>query len=102
MGTEPVGKLPVKLAIPAVTAQLINVLCNAENLPASADRMPDLFDSFPGGRHALAQDIRRVFTPNQEPLDFTAKAMRIYFGGVVIFGIQMSCRMTFVSIGYAG
>ena len=28
MGTEPVGKLLVKLAIPAVTAQLINMLYN--------------------------------------------------------------------------
>ena len=43
-----------------------------------------------------------IFTPNQQLLDFTAKVMRIYFGGVVIFGIQMSCQMTFVSIGYAG
>lgn len=43
-----------------------------------------------------------IFTPNPELLDFTAKVMRIYFGGVVIFGIQMSCQMTFVSIGYAG
>ena len=28
LGTEPVGKLLVKLAIPAVTAQLINMLYN--------------------------------------------------------------------------
>ena len=34
-------------------------------------------------------------------LAFTAKALRIYCGALFIFGIQIACQMTFVSIGNA-
>ena len=42
-----------------------------------------------------------IFCPDAALLDFTAKALRIYMGGMVIFGIQIACQMTFVSIGNA-
>lgn len=42
-----------------------------------------------------------IFTPDAELLAFTAKALRIYCGALFIFGIQIACQMTFVSIGNA-
>ena len=42
-----------------------------------------------------------IFCSDAALLDFTAKALRIYIGGMVIFGIQIACQMTFVSIGNA-
>ena len=42
-----------------------------------------------------------IFTPDTELLAFTAKALRIYCGALFIFGIQIACQMTFVSIGNA-
>ncbi len=42
-----------------------------------------------------------IFTPDQQLLEFTAKALRIYVGGLGIFGIQMACQMAFVSLGNA-
>lgn len=42
-----------------------------------------------------------IFTTDAPLLDFTAKALRIYCGALFIFGIQISCQMTFVSLGKA-
>ncbi|MBR4108993.1 MAG: MATE family efflux transporter [Oscillospiraceae bacterium] len=42
-----------------------------------------------------------IFCSDATLLDFTAKALRVYMGGMVIFGIQIACQMTFVSIGNA-
>ena len=42
-----------------------------------------------------------IFTPDAALLDFTAKALRIYCGGLGIFGIQIACQMAFVSLGNA-
>ena len=42
-----------------------------------------------------------IFTPDRTLLEFTAKALRIYVGGLGIFGIQMACQMAFVSLGNA-
>ena len=42
-----------------------------------------------------------IFTPDPILLDFTGKALRIYCGGLGLFGIQMACQMTFVSLGNA-
>ena len=42
-----------------------------------------------------------IFSPSVELIDFTAKALRIYCGVLCIFGIQIACQMTFVSIGNA-
>ena len=42
-----------------------------------------------------------IFTPDAELLDFTARALRIYCAMLFLFGIQIACQMTFVSIGNA-
>ena len=42
-----------------------------------------------------------MFTDKPELIDFTVKMMRIYFGAILIFGAQIACQMTFVSIGNA-
>lgn len=42
-----------------------------------------------------------IFTSDAELLDFTVRVMRIYLGALFIFGIQIACQMTFVSLGNA-
>lgn len=42
-----------------------------------------------------------MFTTETALLDFTESVIRIYFGGMLIFGIQIACQMTFVSLGNA-
>ena len=42
-----------------------------------------------------------IFSPDASLIEFTAKALRIYCGVLCIFGIQIACQMTFVSIGNA-
>ena len=43
-----------------------------------------------------------IFTPDPALLDFAAKALRIYCGAMGLFGLQIACQMTFVSLGKAG
>ena len=42
-----------------------------------------------------------LFTTDPSLLQFTKKALRIYLGCLFLFGIQMSCQMTFTSLGKA-
>ncbi|MBR6745651.1 MAG: MATE family efflux transporter [Clostridia bacterium] len=42
-----------------------------------------------------------IFTPEEALIAFSAKALRIYFSGMALFGIQIACQMTFVSLGKA-
>lgn len=42
-----------------------------------------------------------IFTPEEELIAFAAKALRIYMGGIGIFGIQIACQMTVTSLGKA-
>ncbi len=42
-----------------------------------------------------------IFTSKPELLEFAAKVLPIYCGALVLFGIQIACQMTFVSIGNA-
>ena len=42
-----------------------------------------------------------MFTDKVELIEFTAKAMRIYFIVLFVFGAQIACQMTFVSTGNA-
>ena len=42
-----------------------------------------------------------IFTPDEELVAFASRALRIYFAGMVFFGIQIACQMTFVSLGNA-
>lgn len=43
----------------------------------------------------------KIFTPEAELIDFASKALRIYLGGLFLFGIQIACQMTFTSMGKA-
>ena len=43
----------------------------------------------------------KIFTPDVELASFTVPALRIYFGGMFLFGIQIACQMTFTSLGKA-
>lgn len=42
-----------------------------------------------------------MFTTDASLTEFTVHAMRVYFAVMFIFGIQVACQMTFVSIGNA-
>ncbi len=42
-----------------------------------------------------------IFTDSPEMIAFTARALRIYCAVLCLFGIQIACQMTFVSIGCA-
>ncbi len=43
-----------------------------------------------------------IFTPDRELITFASRALRIYFFGMGLFGIQIACQMTFVSLGKSG
>ena len=42
-----------------------------------------------------------IFTPNADLVAFTVPALRVYCAVLFLFGIQIACQMTFVSIGAA-
>ena len=42
-----------------------------------------------------------MFTPDEALITFASKALRIYYSGMILFGIQIACQMTFVSLGKA-
>jgi putative MATE family efflux protein len=42
-----------------------------------------------------------IFTPDQALITFSAPMLRIYLGGVCLFGIQIACQMTFTALGKA-
>ncbi len=44
----------------------------------------------------------KIFTPDKLLIVFAEKALRIYFMGMIFFGIQIACQMTFVSLGKSG
>ena len=50
--------------------------------------------AFPGA-------FARIFTPEPELIAFTTLALRVYCGALFLFGVQIACQMTFVSIGNA-
>ncbi len=49
----------------------------------------------------IPQTFAGIFTPDAALIDFTANAMHIYFAVLLLFGVQIACQMTFVSIGNA-
>jgi Na+-driven multidrug efflux pump len=42
-----------------------------------------------------------MFSPDAELVKFASRVLRIYFSGMILFGIQIACQMTFVSLGNA-
>lgn len=49
----------------------------------------------------LPETFVSMFTNDTALIEFAKKALRIYFAGMAIFGIQTACQMTFVSLGKA-
>ena len=43
----------------------------------------------------------QLFTSNKELIDLTCQVMPVYFLGITVFGIQMGCQTTFLSLGQA-
>lgn len=43
----------------------------------------------------------RMFTPEAALIEFASGALRIYLGVMFLFGIQVACQMTFISLGKA-
>ncbi|MCM1321267.1 MAG: MATE family efflux transporter [Bacteroides sp.] len=43
----------------------------------------------------------RMFSSDAALIDFTANALRVYCAAMFMFGIQMPCQMTFISLGNA-
>jgi len=50
---------------------------------------------------AVPRVFAGIFTSDAALLDFSRNAIRIYCGVMFLMGVQMSCQMTFVSIGNA-
>ncbi len=48
------------------------------------------------------ETVAAIFTPKEELIAFTAWALRIYLLGMSVFGLQIACQMTFISLGRAG
>ena len=47
------------------------------------------------------QVFAAMFTSDGSLLSYTQMALRIYMGSMFLFGIQMACQMTFISLGNA-
>ena len=54
-----------------------------------------------GGIMLFPNVFAGIFTPDAALIKFTSNALQIYCGGLCLFGIQIACQMTFVSIGNA-
>lgn len=50
---------------------------------------------------AMPQMFARIFSNDLALIEFATRAIRLYCGAMFIFGIQMACQLTFVSIGNA-
>lgn len=51
---------------------------------------------------AFPRVFASIFTPKPDLINFSAAALRIYCAVLCIFGVQVACQMTFVSLGKAG
>ena len=49
----------------------------------------------------MPSSLISIFTTKQELIIFSSKALRIYMGVICLFGIQIACQQTFVSLGNA-
>ena len=47
------------------------------------------------------QAFAGIFSSDSELIAYCAKALRIYCAAMFLFGLQVSCQLTFTSIGYA-
>ena len=49
----------------------------------------------------FARPLARMFTPEAQLIELTAKAMPVFFGGIWAFGAQMACQAAFMGLGLA-
>lgn len=49
----------------------------------------------------IPRTIGSVFTDSEAIIDVVGWALRVYMGGTIIFGAQIACQQTFVSLGNA-
>lgn len=49
----------------------------------------------------MPQAFARIFSNEEELITFSAWALRIYLGSICLFGAQIACQQTFVSLGKA-
>ncbi|WP_455539157.1 MATE family efflux transporter [Terrisporobacter sp.] len=47
------------------------------------------------------ETIVRIFNSDPRLLEMTSSSIKIYFAGIFIFGIQIACQQTFLSLGQA-
>ena len=45
--------------------------------------------------------VVKIFNNDPSLLEITARSIKIYFAGIFIFGVQVSCQQTFLSLGQA-
>ena len=69
------------------TILLITCLCYSCAIWGAVNIMPGVFAS--------------LFTDSKELIEICKKVMPIYFGSMFLFGAQIACQMTFVSLGNA-
>lgn len=47
------------------------------------------------------QVFASIFTDNAALIDYTARALRVYMGAILLFGAQIACQQTLIAIGNA-
>ena len=112
LGTEPIGRLLVKLAVPTVIAQGAQPITSYNYGAKNVQRVKQSYKillcvcvvysvALWAIIMAFPQVFAKLFTTDAELITFTADALRIYCRVLFVFGIQIACQMTFVSIGNA-
>lgn len=95
----PVPKAFLKLALPAIAAQLINILYNSFRL---------LLISCVSGSFLIwlicmisPAAVSSIFTNDMDLIAYTNKSMRVYLAMLLIYGIQVACQYSFVALDQA-
>lgn len=99
LAVMPVPKAFLKLALPAIAAQLINILYNSFRL---------LLISCVSGSFLIwlicmisPAAVSSIFTNDMDLIAYTNKSMRVYLAMLLIYGIQVACQYSFVALDQA-
>ena len=109
LGTEPVGRLLLKLSVPTVITQGAQPISSYNFGAQNKARVKQTFKLlltvsviYAVSLWALIElfpvAFAGLFTNDAELIRFTAKALRVYCGALFIFGVQIACQMTVCSI----
>lgn len=115
LGTQPVGKLLLKLSIPTVVqgiAQGAQPITSYNYGAKNTERVKKTFRillitsliysvTLWAAAMLAPQFFVGIFTPEAEMVAFASKALRIYMAVAFMFGIQIACQMTFTALGNA-